>query len=965
MRFRLLCAIVALAMPGAASASSLRFFGNGTGQIDRVKVPIDTPHRPADVGGDFTVEFWMKGAAADNTGVVTAQADGDGWITGNVIIDRDVFGSGDHGDWGISVGGNGRIGFGLDRGGNGRTIVAGAGHVLDGAWHHVAVARASGTGELAVYVDGIRRATGTGPTGDVSYHDGRTTGWPQSDPFLVFGAEKHDAAVIYGGSYPSFSGWLDEVRISSMVRYTGTSFTVPSAPFVPDAETAGLWSFDEGSGDHIGDRSTVPGGPSHGTRAFGGSPQAGPVWSAETPFAAVVLVDFGWTNLPSPSPDVRGNHWNNLQASISNTPSGTISNLVNTAGLPTSLSAGVANFGAGANTNGTSVPLESALGRLATPAATRDGFFVASGQPATITLGGLAPSAFYRLTFFGSRDAIEARFTRFSAQGTGSPVAAAVQTSGSTIGATPEPNANRSFTAVLDNVRPANSGQVVVSVTAESGAFGYVGALLLERTGSATNEPPVATSVEWAGAPRTGSALAGRYAYSDAEGDAQEGSTFQWQRSASPAGPGTPIPGATNLTYLPGPAEAGAYVRFIATPGAATGASPGQPSSSPWRGPLAAAGANSVFHVGNSFTRWGDVPRQLAEFAAAQGQPHVWGDQIRDGEGLGWHWTNGLPGGSFTRGTPARTELDTAGWDTLVLQPMSREFLPANQALFLTHAELFDNLCDSRGTRLFLYAYWPYLSEPLSTQDDINTVFESVRAALSADGPPVRVVPAGEAFRRVALGAGSGALAGLTRNDLYQDDLHPSSLGYYLASLVHYATLYARSPVGLPSSGIDADPDSSATVAFDPVVAAELQRIAWEVARSHPGTGVTMARFDAWAEANLPPEGRSPGDAPLGDGIPNLVRWLHGMPSNPGAGRAGLPSASQLPGGTHFLITYRVGTDAEDAGAVLAEQWSTDLLSWNQPPPEGLIRTREGDTVTLTVPRTPGALYFRCRAILP
>ena len=49
-------------------------------------------------------------------------------------------------------------------------------------------------------------ARGSGPTGDVSYRDGRSTTSPD-DPFLVIGAEKHDA----GAAFPSYHGWIDEV----------------------------------------------------------------------------------------------------------------------------------------------------------------------------------------------------------------------------------------------------------------------------------------------------------------------------------------------------------------------------------------------------------------------------------------------------------------------------------------------------------------------------------------------------------------------------------------------------------------------------------------------------------------------------------------------------------------------------------------------------------------------------------
>jgi len=97
---------------------ALQFYGNGVSDIDRVKVRIDPP-TPADVGGDFTIEFWMKTTASGGT--CTPGASGDGWITGRTIIDRDVYGGGDHGDYGIALA-SGRICFGVAQGSSGRTI---------------------------------------------------------------------------------------------------------------------------------------------------------------------------------------------------------------------------------------------------------------------------------------------------------------------------------------------------------------------------------------------------------------------------------------------------------------------------------------------------------------------------------------------------------------------------------------------------------------------------------------------------------------------------------------------------------------------------------------------------------------------------------------------------------------------------------------------------------------------------
>jgi hypothetical protein len=149
--------------------------------------------------------------------------------------------------------------------------------LLDGQWHHVAVQRRLVDGQMWIFVDGKEDATGNGPDGDVSYPDdglpGDFCGGPcdNSDPFLVIGAEKHDA----GPAYPSYSGWFDELRLSTVLRYTA-NFTRPNLPFAPDANTAALYHFDEELSETVIDSSGAVGGPSNGTRKFGGDP-AGPL----------------------------------------------------------------------------------------------------------------------------------------------------------------------------------------------------------------------------------------------------------------------------------------------------------------------------------------------------------------------------------------------------------------------------------------------------------------------------------------------------------------------------------------------------------------------------------------------------------------------------------------------------------------------------------------------------------------
>jgi hypothetical protein len=116
----------------------------------------------------------------------------------------------------------------------------------------------------------------------VSYRDGRS-GQPD-DPYLVIGAEKHDA----GPQFPSFSGWVDEVRVSNVIRYAA-NFTRPAGPFTADANTVGLYHFDEGPAAEactgtVLDGSGAAGGPSNGVCNHGGAGTAGPVYTSDNPF---------------------------------------------------------------------------------------------------------------------------------------------------------------------------------------------------------------------------------------------------------------------------------------------------------------------------------------------------------------------------------------------------------------------------------------------------------------------------------------------------------------------------------------------------------------------------------------------------------------------------------------------------------------------------------------------------------
>jgi hypothetical protein len=270
------CLLAGGSAPTAAGGFSLRFHGNGVNDIDRVKILLE-PGYPVNVGGtDMTVEWWMKANPGENTAGAISPG-GNNWIFGNIVLDRDVYGAGDYGDHGVSLGA-GRLAFGVGTSEAGDHTIVGSRIVTDGNWHHVAVTRRRTDGRMQLYVDGALDASAIGPTGYANYRSLRPTAWPTRDPYLVIGAEKFDA----GPQYPSYRGWFDELRVSPAIRYNG-AFIPPSEPFVRDASTAALYHFDEGGGDMVADSSMAPFGPSHGVRRFGGSP-AGPEWSTDSPW---------------------------------------------------------------------------------------------------------------------------------------------------------------------------------------------------------------------------------------------------------------------------------------------------------------------------------------------------------------------------------------------------------------------------------------------------------------------------------------------------------------------------------------------------------------------------------------------------------------------------------------------------------------------------------------------------------
>lgn len=273
-----LVALATCVLPAGASAqlseAALRFYGTGIGppgQQDRILMPIDDNvagafgPTPMDLGtADFTLEIWLRGRLADNP---TANAGGDveladfSWIDGNIVLDRDIWCGSDR-KFGVSIAG-GLVRFGTapgDGGGpDGWHTLEGSTPVLDDTWHHVAVVRQAATGRKRIFVDGVLdfESSAGASTADLSYPDAGIAVTPgQCSPgqltpygwYLVVAAEKHDA----GAAYPSFNGFVDELRAWSTAR-TGTELgaTYRRALNPASPGLAGAYRFEEGTGTSV------------------------------------------------------------------------------------------------------------------------------------------------------------------------------------------------------------------------------------------------------------------------------------------------------------------------------------------------------------------------------------------------------------------------------------------------------------------------------------------------------------------------------------------------------------------------------------------------------------------------------------------------------------------------------------------------------------------------------------------
>jgi len=185
--------------------------------------------------------------------------------------------------------------------------------------------------------------------------------------------------------------------------------------------------------------------------------------------------------------------------------------------------------------------------------------------------------------------------------------------------------------------------------------------------------------------------------------------------------------------------------------------------------------AMHVLFIGNSYTYVNNLPQMIADLARAGHQrPLKFDMETPGGYTLEQHWTGGK----------AATKIAARHWDFVVLQEQSMRPLD-NPKLMFDYAARLDSEIKKQGVRTLLYQTWARQAV-IGRQEELNKAYLDLGRVLNAC-----VVPVGMAWE--------GALGDDPQLALYSaDKSHPTMAGTYLAACVFYATIYDKSPEGLP-----------------------------------------------------------------------------------------------------------------------------------------------------------------------
>lgn len=280
----------------------------------------------------------------------------------------------------------------------------------------------------------------------------------------------------------------------------------------------------------------------------------------------------------------------------------------------------------------------------------------------------------------------------------------------------------------------------------------------------------------------------------------------------------------------------------VTDPGTNPPSTPGGPTSS-------YSLSDDVFFIGHSLVG-PTLPEMMGHVLDSQGSSALSSYQVINGSPLGFNWNNS----STAQGMNSRAVIPNGAYEILVITeavPLANhtEWSDSNG-----NALRFYNLAMSANAsaRVYLYETWHCLNSGTPTgcdyDDNDSTSWRSrldselwrwegiadyVNAQKGSNQRPMYLVPVGQAFALLFDEIQAGRVPGITNiNQLFSDDIHVTNAGFYFVTMVQYATLYGRSPVGLTRQ-------LGAYSAPSQALATKMQEVAWTAVCNYDRSGVT------------------------------------------------------------------------------------------------------------------------------
>lgn len=267
------------------------------------------------------------------------------------------------------------------------------------------------------------------------------------------------------------------------------------------------------------------------------------------------------------------------------------------------------------------------------------------------------------------------------------------------------------------------------------------------------------------------------------------------------------------------------------------------------------AGPLRVYHLGHSLVGR-DMPAMLAQLAP---QGHDYASQLGWGAPLKAHLEPDVAINGFDtendhpKFLPAIQSVQKGAFDAVVLTEMVELMDAIKYFDSVAYLANWASLAQSArpDVRVYMYETWHHTDDPAGWLARIDADYEGlwldrlVLPAMAQTNAAIYVIPAGQVLaafvRKVEAAGGVGNVADrdalMARTPEGQvDTIHLGDLGAYLVALTHYATLYQRSPVGLPLALQRAD--GSMAQAPDAQSGALMQQVVWDVVRNTPQSGV-------------------------------------------------------------------------------------------------------------------------------